>query len=625
MRFALALLLSLQAPFGAAKGAGSSCTTVPGFSIGGRAGTFSNEHAGSLAKCCSRCQAAADGRQSCALFTFEPKGGGGGTCFLKNTTAGTARTARAGATSGCVTPAACGSTPPPPPPAQFKVAVNIDTGILANTIDPGFKCWNIDASTNRGWLTRDLSSPVLRDLAAKSLPGYLRFGGSGNDGLRYALDMSAAGSPGNRCAPRTATQTQGGPFRCMNRTWVDNLCGFAKHAGAKLVWGLNIWVCDNHTKNGPAVDNQNKPPCVGQAWDTGEARALMAYLIKAKHEVYGYELGNEQNTHYTPDRAAQNFLILSNLLTEMYPDATTRPKIVGPDVHGFHGDPLTSGPEKPKLEYLNQFGPSCKAHGVPLHAMTHHEYIEVDPGQGAGATTAPPQAAQLNITNLITKAVNETLSVSAPGVQIWAGEIGPHNGGSPPCDHSSMRWANFGDSFWYLDAMGVKAAGGYSVFCRQDFIGADYGLVDCMSESPLPDYYSGILWSKLMGQKVLKVTTDSESLRAYAHCSANSSATPGVTVLLLNLSPNTPRSVALSGVAVGDAVEWHLTGPNGTASVEMALNGAPLRAQKNGAGWTLPSLAGKSGSSGAAGVVTMAPSSIAFVQLSVPGGAKVCQ
>ena len=57
--------------------------------------------------------------------------------------------------------------------------------------------------------------------------------------------------------------------------------------------------------------------------------------------------------------------------------------------------------------------------------------------------------------------------------EVWAGEIGPHNGGSPPCNHSSMRWANFADSFWYMDAMATKAAHGFSVFCRQDFIGAD--------------------------------------------------------------------------------------------------------------------------------------------------------
>ena len=63
-----------------------------------------------------------------------------------------------------------------------------------------------------------------------------------------------------------------------------------------------------------------------------------------------------------------------------------------------------------------------------------------------------------------------------------------------------MRWANFGDSLWYVcssvplnkdagifssqqmvligvggryaDAMAVKAAHGYGAFCRQDYIGA---------------------------------------------------------------------------------------------------------------------------------------------------------
>ena len=410
------LSLLLFAPRMAAAG---SCHTVPGVVIGGRPGTFSHLPAASVAECCQRCQAAADS-QGCALFTFEPKTTAGkpdgGTCFMKNTTAGTGRTPRAGATSGCVTAAAC-AAPAPPPPARAQVRVQVDPGTAHNTIDPGFKCWNIDASSNRGWMKRDLSDPLLRSLGKLSLPGYLRFGGSGNDGLRYALDMADLSSPGNRCAAPPDAPAQGEPGeRCLNRTWVDNLCGFAKASGAKLVFGLNIWVCENST---------HYPPCEGQAWDPSDARALIAYLIQAKHEIFGYELGNEQNTHYTPDQAAHSFAILSKLLVQMYPDASTRPKIIGPDVHGFHGDPLTSAPEKPKLKYLQEFGPSCEAAGVPLHAMTHHEYVEVDPGQGPGATTIPPQPDQLNITNLITKAVNETLSVSAPSVQIWAGASSP--------------------------------------------------------------------------------------------------------------------------------------------------------------------------------------------------------
>ena len=57
----------------------------------------------------------------------------------------------------------------------------------------------------------------------------------------------------------------------------------------------------------------------------------------------------------------------------------------------------------------------------------------------------------------------------------------------------------FGDSYWYLDAMAVNAKFGCSAFCRQDFIGIDCGLLDCATHTPLPDYYAGLLFSKLMG------------------------------------------------------------------------------------------------------------------------------
>ena len=101
-----------------------------------------------------------------------------------------------------------------------------------------------------------------------------------------------------------------------------------------------------------------------------------------------------------------------------------------------------------------------------------------------------------------------------------------------------------------------------------------------------------------------------------------------MTVLLLNLSPTTAMNVTLSArgmpEAAGPRMEWHLTGANGTGSVEMALNRALLRAEKNGTGWTLPPLASKAVAS-SAGVVMMAPSSIAFVQLNLTRGAAVCQ
>ena len=104
--------------------------------------------------------------------------------------------------------------------------------------------------------------------------------------------------------------------------------------------------------------------------------------------------------------------------------------------------------EQPKLRYLAHFVGNCTEIGVPLHAVTHHEYIDVDQDP-----TAPASADRLDLTARIADAVVKALAPArARGnhtVQLWAGEIGPHNGKSPGCDHTSMRWANWGDTFWY--------------------------------------------------------------------------------------------------------------------------------------------------------------------------------
>ena len=140
--------------------------------------------------------------------------------------------------------------------------------------------------------------------------------------------------------------------------------------------------------------------------------------------------------------------------------------------------------------------------------MGRHEYIQV--GWNGSEWTS------LNLTVL-----DETVSfaddfrelvcttsqrVGLPQPEVWAGEIGPRYGGSYPCNHRSMYWANFANSFWYMDSMATKATHGFHVFCRQAFIGADYGLLDCETQTPLPDYYTSRLWMHLVVMSVLKTT-----------------------------------------------------------------------------------------------------------------------
>ena len=161
-------------------------------------------------------------------------------------------------------------------------------------------------------------------------------------------------------------------------------------------------------------------------------------------------------------------------------------------------------------------------------------------------------------------------------------------------------------------------------------------MIDCATYAPLPDYYAGILWSKLMGSVVLKAVSSDPTLRAYAHCSA---AGPGAaTVLLINLDPTMLRTVTLHGLspttsehdgrANGSGIlEWHLTGPHGMNATAMALNGKLLVAKvvAGGTEYDLPSLEGQQAPPQAQQapqlpVVQLAPASVAFVQLATPTG-----
>ena len=141
-----------------------------------------------------------------------------------------------------------------------------------------------------------------------------------------------------------------------------------------------------------------------------------------------------------------------------------------------------------------------------------------------------------------------------------------------------------------------------------------------------------------MGQTVLRANSSDSTLRAYAHCSADSYTNDSVanvsvgqiTVLLINLEPTMPRTVTLTGLPrrqgnAGDNLkEWHLTGPNGTASTQMALHGKILEATPVSGGYKLPALDGRvvPGSlAGASVQVAMAPASISFIQVPASEGA----
>jgi len=88
--------------------------------------------------------------------------------------------------------------------------------------------------------------------------------------------------------------------------------------------------------------------------------------------------------------------------------------------------------------------------------------------------------------------------------------------------------------------MSLLAREGFSGYCRQTFIGGNYGLIDKDTLEPNNDFFSYYLWKNLMGRKVLDIQTylgsgngdtieiqdegegrsggENTKLKVYAHC-----------------------------------------------------------------------------------------------------------
>uniref|UniRef100_A0A7I4EHD9 Uncharacterized protein n=2 Tax=Physcomitrium patens TaxID=3218 RepID=A0A7I4EHD9_PHYPA len=195
--------------------------------------------------------------------------------------------------------------------------------------------------------------------------------------------------------------------------------------------------------------------------------------------------------------------------------------------------------------------------------------------------------------------VNELLQRVAPSTGAWIGEAGgAYNSGR------HLVTDAFAFSFWYLDQLGMAASLNNKVYCRQSFIGGNYGLLN-KTYQPNPDYFSALLWNRLMGTQVLmaKSGDNASHLRVYAHCTRDSNAQGGVTVLLINLSNTTTYEVEVSLTArtvtqymketfeglvsiftpSSERLEYHLTAPaNDLHSQNMLLNGKLLQRSLTG-------------------------------------------
>jgi hypothetical protein len=150
----------------------------------------------------------------------------------------------------------------------------------------------------------------------------------------------------------------------------------------------------------------------------------------------------------------------------------------------------------------------------------------------------------------------------APGAPLWVTETAQAACGGAP-------WAaTFTDTFRYADQLGRLAKAGVKVVMHNTLAASDYGLLDETTLEPRPNYWTALLWRRLMGRGVLDAGAAPAGVHLYAHCDPQRPG--GVTLLAINLNASTtPLSLA------GPVRAYVLTaGPNPSS---VRLNGQTLK------------------------------------------------
>ncbi|KAJ6830476.1 heparanase-like protein 3 [Iris pallida] len=492
---------------------------------------------------------------------------------------------------------------------KFPIATT-DADFVCATIDwwPPEKCdygtcsWGLASLLNL-----DLSNPILLNAIKAFSPLKIRLGGSLQDKVIYET-----GHPGRPCTPfvRNTSEMFGFSEGCLPMSRWDELNEFFKKAGPVIIFGLNAL-------NGriPLADGS-----FGGPWDSTNAAALIHYTVSKGYSVHGWELGNELSgngvgTRVAADQYAADTISLKSIVDNIYQGFQVKPLVLGPG--GFFDAPWFS-------EYISKTKP------YSLDAITHHIY-NLGAGVDAHLVERILDPSYLDGEAQTFSDLQGILKRAGTKTTAWVGEAG----GAYNSGHNLVTNA-FVFSFWYLDQLGMASKYDTKSYCRQSLIGGNYGLLNTTTFNPNPDYYSALLWHRLMGTNVLSTTFNgTKKTRAYAHCARDSE---GITLLLINLDGNTTSQVIVNSetsfikalkrdrgaykkkfgrlpsirkTSGFTREEYHLTAKDGDLhSQTMLLNGSPLAVDQNG---NIPSL--EPSKVDASEPVTVAPYSIVFVHI----------
>ncbi|KAK9268704.1 hypothetical protein L1049_000465 [Liquidambar formosana] len=386
----------------------------------------------------------------------------------------------------------------------------INSHFICATLDwwPPEKCdYGTCSWDHASFLNLDLSNKILLNAVKAFSPLKIRLGGTLQDKVIYETEDHK-----QPCIPfaKNTSEMFGFTQGCLPMHRWDELNTFFKESGAAIIFGLNALTGRTIKSDGSAVG----------AWNYTNAESFIRYTVNKNYTIYGWELGNELSgsgvgTRVAADQYASDTISLKNIIEDIYKGFKSMPLVIGPG--GFFDKNWFN-------EYLSKTNNS-------LDVATRHIY-NLGPGvdEHLVEKILDPSYLDNEVGNF--RGLQSLLRSSATSATAWVGEAGgAYNSGR------NLVTNAFVFSFWYLDQLGMASTYDTKTYCRQTLIGGNYGLLNTTTFVPNPDYYSALLWHRLMGRNVLSTSfSGSKKIRAYAHCAKQSQA---ITLLLINLDGNT--------------------------------------------------------------------------------------
>jgi heparanase 1 len=441
----------------------------------------------------------------------------------------------------------------------------------------------MDPSLYRYRAPIDLSNPRLRKLAAGLAPSYVRVSGTWANST-YFQDSDEP-------APTTPPAGFGG---VLTRKQWKGVVDFSHAVDAKIVTSFAV---------SPGVRDAEG------VWTPVEATKVLTYTKKIGGSIAAAEMFNEPSfasmggapKGYDAQVYGRDFKVFHPFIKQAAPDMV----ILGPGSVGESGILMGGLPGVPMIKSEDML----TASGPGVEVFSYHFYGGVSKRCTRGTAPSVTPETALSVEWLWRTDKDEAYYAGirdrfVPGAPIWLTETGEAACGGDP-------WASdFIDSFRYLNQLGTLSKRGVQVVMHNTLAASDYALVDETTLLPRPNYWSALLWRKVMGTTVLDAgASPSPNLHLYAHCLRNQ---PGGVALL---AINADRTAAQEMDVPMKSERYTLTAKD-LMDNKVELNGNELKVNAEG---DLPKLTSKAQ---AAGAVTFAPASITFLIIPNAGNAS---